>query len=109
MSDLVNEVNGAVFREQVLEADRPVVVDFWATWCGPCKAIAPVLEDLAKVHEGKVKIVKVNVENDPDLATEYGVTMLPSLLFFKGGKVEQALAGAVARSKIEQTLQKVLG
>ncbi len=104
----VTEVVDTSFQQEVLQAAQPVLVDFWATWCGPCKALAPVLEDLAKSYQGKLKIVKFNVEGNIETPQRYGVTSLPRLLFFKGGAVVQAIAGAPPKAKLEETIKQVL-
>lgn len=104
----LTEVVDTSFQQEVLQASQPVLVDFWATWCGPCKALAPVLEDLAKSYQGKLKIVKFNVEGNIETPQRYGVTGLPRLLFFKGGTVVHTLAGAPKKTEIDQAIQKVL-
>ncbi|MCF8999815.1 thioredoxin [Acinetobacter nectaris] len=99
MSNLVNTTD-ADFKADVLESETPVLVDFWAAWCGPCKAIAPVLEDLSREYDGKVKIVKVDVTNCEETAVNYNIRNIPALLLFKDGKVVAQQVGAVPRSKL---------
>lgn len=99
MSNLVNTTDND-FKTDVLDADTPVLVDFWAGWCGPCKAIAPVLEDLSREYEGKVKIVKVDVTNCEQTAVNYNIRNIPALLLFKNGEVVAQQVGAVPRSKL---------
>lgn len=107
-SEFVSEVGDAGFKKEVLEADRPVLVDFWASWCGPCKAIGPMIDELAKSYQGKLKVVKFNVENDQSVPQSYGITSIPTLLFFKGGQVAQVLVGAPAKAKLVEAIEKVL-
>lgn len=99
MSNLVNTTD-ADFQTDVLDAETPVLVDFWAGWCGPCKAIAPVLEDLSREYEGKVKIVKVDVTNCEATAVNYNIRNIPALLLFKNGEVVAQQVGAVPRSRL---------
>ncbi|MCF9033294.1 thioredoxin [Acinetobacter nectaris] len=99
MSNLVNTTD-ADFKADVLESETPVLVDFWAAWCGPCKAIAPVLEDLSREYDGKVKIVKVDVTNCEETAVNYNIRNIPALLLFKNGEVVAQQVGAVPRSKL---------
>lgn len=99
MSNLVNTTD-ADFKVDVLESETPVLVDFWAAWCGPCKAIAPVLEDLSREYDGKVKIVKVDVTNCEETAVNYNIRNIPALLLFKDGEVVAQQVGAVPRSKL---------
>lgn len=89
------------FETIVLKADRPVLVDFWAEWCGPCKQVAPALEDLSETWAGKVEVVKVNIEDAPMTATRFAVKGVPTFLLFKDGKVVSARQGAMVRSRIE--------
>jgi thioredoxin 1 len=101
-------VGDADFKTQVLESAEPVLVDFWATWCAPCRAIAPALEELATQYKGKVKIAKVDVDEAQDVAQQFGIRSIPTLLMFKGGKVVDQIVGAVPKSKLEDSLRKVL-
>jgi thioredoxin 1 len=101
-------VGDADFKAQVLESTEPVLVDFWATWCAPCRAIAPALEELATQYKGKVKIAKVDVDEAQDVAQQFGIRSIPTLLMFKGGKVVDQIVGAVPKSKLEDSLRKVL-
>lgn len=105
----LTEVVDASFEGEVLKASGPVLVDFWATWCGPCKALSPVLEELAKAYQGKLKVVKFNVEGNIETPQRYGVTSLPRLLFFNGGQIVHTVAGAPSKAKLEEAIQKVLG
>lgn len=100
------EFTDANFQEQVMQSDKLSVVDFWAEWCGPCRAIGPVIEELSKEYAGKVNIGKVNVDNNPQISVNYGITSIPAILFIKGGKVVDKLVGAQPKNnfvkKIEQ-------
>jgi thioredoxin 1 len=107
-SQFVSESGDASFQKDVLESGTPVLVDFWATWCAPCLALAPVVEDLAKTYQGKLKVVKFNIENDTTTPQRYGITSIPTLLFFKGGKVVQSVIGNQSKAKLDQIVQKVL-
>lgn len=100
MSDNIINTTDSAFQSDVLDADTPVLVDFWAGWCAPCKAIAPVLEDLANEYEGKVKIVKVDVTSCEETAVNYNIRNIPALLLFKNGEVVAQQIGAVPRSKL---------
>ena len=86
----------------------PLVVDFWATWCGPCRMVSPIISELAEVYEGKVVIGKCDVEENEDLAAEYGIRNIPTILFFKGGEVVNKLVGAQQRAKIDEAIQQLL-
>ena len=102
------EVTDDAFDEEVLQADLPVLVDFWATWCAPCKIVGPILEELAKEYDGKVKFVKLDTEENFDTMSAYGIRGLPTLLIFKDGERVDQVVGAVAKAQAKQTLEKVL-
>ena len=106
-ADVVNIGDGD-FKKEVLESQTPVLVDFWATWCAPCRAIAPALEDLAGQYKGRVKVAKVNVDDNQDTPQQYGVRSIPTLLLFKGGRVVDQIVGAVPRAKLEDAIKKVV-
>jgi thioredoxin 1 len=98
----------ATFEKEVLKSDVPVLVDFWAVWCGPCKAIAPTVEELAKTYKGKVKVAKMDVDEHQQVPQQYGIRSIPTLLLFKGGRVVDTIVGAVPKAKLEESLKKAL-
>jgi len=99
------EFNDANFQKEVIESDKLTVIDFWAEWCGPCRAIGPVIEELAKDYERKVKIGKVNVDVNPNVSANYGITSIPAILFIKGGKIVDKQIGAVPKSILDKKIQ----
>ena len=101
-------VSDATFDQEVHQSEQPVLVDFWAVWCGPCKAIAPVLEGVATTYAGKLKVAKVNVDENAATPSRYGIRGIPSLLFFKGGKVADQIVGFVPQEVIEEKIQRLL-
>ncbi len=100
MSDLVLHVSDADFNETVLKASGPVLVDYWAEWCGPCKMIAPVLDEVAAEYEGKLTVAKLNIDENPDAPQHYGVRGIPTLMIFKDGEVEATKVGALTKSQL---------
>jgi len=98
----VEKVSDATFESEVLKAAQPVVVDFWAEWCGPCRMIAPALEEIAGAMNGKVKIVKLNVDENPKTAEKYGIMSIPTLMLFKNGELTSRQVGAAPKQKLEQ-------
>lgn len=102
------ELTDQNFESEVIKADKPVLVDFWAEWCGPCKMIAPAIEELAASYEGKAKIGKLDVDSNLQVASSYNVRSIPSLLIFKGGEVVDTIIGAVPKSEISKRLDSAL-
>ena len=109
MAGNLMEVTDGVFEQEVLKSSIPVLVDFWAPWCGPCRAIAPVVEELSSEFEGKLKVAKCNVDDNPKTPSQYGIRAIPTLILFKDGKVSEQITGAVAKSQIVSAVEKVIG
>ena len=101
-------VTETTFEEEILKSEIPVLVDFWAEWCGPCRMISPIVEELGKDYEGKLKVAKVDVQNNNNIAAMYGIMSIPALLFFKNGEVVDQIIGAVPRKVVEDRLIRVL-
>ena len=101
-------VSDAEFTHEVLESTKPVLVDFWADWCGPCKMIAPVVEELAQEYDGQVSFVKLDVDANPQVAMQFGIRSIPTLLIFRDGQVAEQVIGAVPKSLLKKKLDKVL-
>lgn len=105
-SNAVFEVTDQTFEQEVLQSAQPVMVDFWAAWCGPCKALAPIVDEVATQFQGKVKVGKMDVDRNPATPQRYQVRGIPTLIIYKDGQVKEQIVGYVAKEKIEQALQK---
>ena len=101
------EINGANFQPEVLQSNQPVLVDFWAEWCGPCKMLGPILEEIAVEHEGHFKVAKVNVDTNSDLAERFGIQSIPTLIYFAGGEVRDKTIGVLSKRAIVSRLEKL--
>ncbi|MFP8488899.1 thioredoxin [Gracilimonas sp. Q87] len=99
------EFTDSNFEEEVLKSDKPVLVDFWAEWCGPCRMIGPIVEEMAEEYDGKAKIGKVDVDSNPEISVKYGIRSIPSLLIFKDGEVVDQIVGAVPKSHLTKQLE----
>ena len=104
----VMEIGDADFEKEVLKSDVPVLVDFWAPWCGPCKTIAPVVEELAGTYGARLKVVKVNVDHNKEAAMRYNVRGIPNLILFKGGESQEQIVGAVAKQELINAIEKLV-
>jgi thioredoxin 1 len=107
MSDIL-EVTDDTFEAEIVNSDIPAMVDFWAAWCGPCKMVAPVVEELAQDYDGKIKIAKMDVDQNRQTPAKFGIRNIPTLILFKGGEVAQTIIGAQPKSSIEEELKKLL-
>ena len=108
MGEGIREIEDGNFESDVLQSDKPVLVDFWAPWCGPCKAIGPVVQELANDYGDKIQFMKCNVDNNPATPGKYGIKAIPTLILFKGGNVVDQITGMVAKSKLEEVIAKAL-
>lgn len=108
MSDKIVHVSDATFDAEVLNSDIPVLVDFWAEWCGPCKMIAPVLDEIADEYAGKLKICKVDVDSNPDIPPKFGIRGIPTLIVFKNGAVEATKVGALSKTQLSEFVKELV-
>lgn len=108
MAEGIMEVSDGSFDTEVLKSDKPVLVDFWAPWCGPCRAIAPIIEELVKEYGDQVKFTKCNVDDNPVTPGQYGIKAIPTLIFFSKGKVVNQITGMVAKSKLVDNIKSIL-
>jgi thioredoxin 1 len=106
MSEYVKQVSDSEFEQAVLKSDKPVFVDFWAPWCGPCRIVGPVIEELAPSYDGKVVIAKMNVDDNPAVAQKFGVTSIPTMMIFKDGQVVDRVIGALPKSELQKFLDR---
>jgi thioredoxin 1 len=105
---VVSEVSDAQFEQEVLQSDRPVVVDFWAPWCGPCRVVSPIIDDLASQHDQQIKFLKMNVDDNPQTASRYNVLSIPTVILFERGEAQEAVIGARSKSHYEAAWQRWL-
>jgi len=105
MSDLTVSVTDETFEEEVLKADKPVLIDYWAEWCGPCKMIAPVLEQIAEDYAGRLKVAKLNIDENPATPPRYGIRGIPTLMLFKNGSVEATKVGALSKAQLSAFIE----
>jgi thioredoxin 1 len=108
MAEGIMEIDDGNFENEVMQSDKPVLVDFWAPWCGPCKAIAPLVQDLADTFGDRIKFAKCNVDNSPITPGKFGIKAIPTLIFFNQGNVVEQITGMVAKSKLEEAINKIL-
>ena len=108
MGDLTKEFTTGNFESEVIQSAQPVLVDFWAEWCGPCRQIAPTVDEVAAEYQGKAIVGKVNIDHHPSIASDYGIRSIPNLLVFLGGKVQQQIVGAVGKEELSEAINKLL-
>ncbi|HEY6419530.1 MAG TPA: thioredoxin [Candidatus Binataceae bacterium] len=107
-SDKIVHVTDATFDKEVLKSEQPVLIDFWAPWCGPCKAIAPAIDELAGEYSGRLKVVKINVDDNPEVSARYGIRGIPNLLIIKSGQVKEQIVGAVPKNHLVRAVDNAI-
>lgn len=105
---MAKNITDEMFKKEVIESTIPVLVDFWAPWCGPCRMIAPVIDEISSEYEGKIKVLKLNTDENPQTASEYQITAIPTLLFFKNGKVVREIVGVVPKEEIKKVIEEIV-
>ncbi len=100
------ELNDAEFKARVIDAKEPFFVDFWAPWCGPCRMVAPIVDEIAKEYEGRLNVAKINVDDNQGVTAEYGITSIPALLIFMGGELKERIVGAMSKAALKQVIDK---
>jgi thioredoxin 1 len=108
MAQGIMDISDSSFETEIIQSNKPVVVDFWAPWCGPCKAIGPIIEELANIYGEQIKFTKCNVDDNPITPGKFGIKAIPTLIFFKEGKVIDQITGMVAKSKLEDTIKAIV-
>ena len=108
MGDITKEFTADNFEKEVIQSAQPVLVDFWAEWCGPCRQIAPAVDEIAAEYEGRAVVGKVNIDHHPTIASKYGIRSIPSLLIFSDGQVQQQIVGAVGKGELSEAINKLL-
>ncbi len=108
MSEVISHITDSTFEQEVLQSEQPVLVDYWAQWCGPCKMVAPILDEIAVEYQGKLKVAKLNVDDNPDTPPKYGVRGIPTLMIFKNGNAEATKVGALSKSQLTAFIDQSL-